>query len=495
MVLFPVTERHHAASSRTLPSQHESHASQGISLHSSQQLPHPHHHHHSGPHGHQRRDRGSRLNPDDARSYMSHSQHRSPSHSVHSPKRSSRYHASQGETRANPGEPFQHSPHMYQRRRGSSEDSPDLRKVADPNSEKHRVSAETALARAHDRDPQAHRGHHIRMDSASKSKGKATCKFVETRTSSEDLEAGSSQDTINPADIKITLENEAGEKIKSSSSGSTLIEDESPPPQGIKRVGSKQYMSQELFGDEDSRDMMSMSELPPGPAAPIPLSNFPHYYESSNGYFGDHQQEGYQPPHHSSSTHEQLAPAHCHGLSQPSSFPSPPKSRYGKSLTDLTGSNVSLTSSQPYLSQSTADIHHFHDLYRHPDTSRQQRSEGRRKHEQRFRVPHGQLQRMSSDSHLNKPHTPGLQMSIISALSDVTEEQEQRRQQTDRGKRGPAHAASQQTSHRHAAQKSSQLQQRHLKATVVVGKEESSKKNGSPHKKRLDHLQEPAIQS
>ena len=359
---------------------------------------------------------------------------------------------------------------MYQRRRRSSEDSPDLHKFADPNSEKRRVSAETALARARDREAQGHSGHHV------KTKGEAACKFVETSTSSEDLEAGSSQDTINPADITITLEDGEGEKTKSSSSGSTLIEGDSPPPRGAKRVGSKQYMSQELFGDEDSKDMMSMSELSPGPAAPIPLSNFPHYYESP-GYFGDHQQEVY-PQHHSSSKHEHLTAAHCQGLSQPSSFPSPPKSRYGKSLTDLTGSNVSLTSSQQYLSQSTVDIHHFHDPHRHPNTSRQQRSEGRHKHEQRYRGQRGQLQRMSSDPHLNKPHVPGLQMSIVSALSEVTEEQEQRRQQA-------RHAASQQPSHRHAPQKISQLPQRHLKATVVRVKEDSGKrKNGSPHHKK-----------
>lgn len=475
-----------------MPTQHSGHTSQGLPLHSSQQ-PHPqlpqhrssssHHHHHSGPHGHQRRDRSNRLDPEDARGYISQpiTQHRSPSHSMHSSqKQSPRYPPTHGEARM-VGEPFQHSPrHVYQRRRRSSEESADLRKF---NQEKRRASAETA--QPHDQDPRVYRGQH-----AQNLIGKSTAevRFVETSTSSEDLEASSSQQwedsttaTVNAAYITITSEDEEGSKNRSTSSGSTLIEADSPPPRGPKKVGNKQDLSQELFGDEDSKEMMSMSELPPGPTAPIPLSNFPHYYESS-GYFGD-QQESYPQPAPPSSKHEQTA-AH---LSQPNSFLSPPKSRYGKSLTDLTGSNISLTSSQQLLSQSAVDIQHMHDLQRYPDTSRQ-RSEGRHKHEHRFRAPHSQLQRMASDSHLNKSHIPGLQVSIISALCDVTEEQEQRRQQAKEKRRLP-HAASQQTSRtvQHCTpQKNPQLQQRHVKATVLRGNVEAS---SSPNnKKRLDSL-------
>lgn len=485
---FPHSERHHAANSHTAPTQHNGHTPQGLSLHSSQQ-PHPqpphhrsssHNHHHSGPHGHQRRDRGNRLDPEDARGYISHpiAQHRSPSmHSHSSPKRSSRYPPTHGEARM-VGEPYQHSPHMYQRERRSSEESPDLRKFADPNPEKRRVSAETVPA--NDQDPQVHKGHHaLGVDSAGKTTAEA--RFVEMSTSSEEQWEDSA--VVNPVDITITLEEAEGSKSRSTSSGSTLIETDSPPPRGTKKVGNKQYLSQELFGDEDSKEMMSMSELPPGPAAPISLSNFPHYYESAS-YFGDHQQESYPQP----SKHEQAA-VYCQGLSQPTTFPSPPKSRYGKSLTDLTGSNISLTSSQQLLSQSAVDIQHLHDPHRYSDTSRQ-RSEGR--HQHRFRASHGQLQHMSSDSHLNKSHTPGLQMSIISALSDVSEEQEHRRQQAKQ-KRGLPRVAAQQPSrtpqHRTPQNNSQHLQQRHLTATVVRGNVEENKRSSSPHnKKRLDGL-------
>lgn len=462
-------------------------------MHSSQQhhqLPHHHrsNHHHqhsnSGPHGHQRRDRSNRLDPEDTRGYISQppmAQHRSPNHNpVHShssPKRSSRYlPPTHGEARVGPPrEPFQSSPHMYQSRRRSSEESPDLRKLADPNPEKRRVSADGIKKQ----DPRMCGSNGVQSLPPSKArsvaKTKADCKFVET-INPEDLEAGCSQQwedsaVVNPADIVITLENEDGVKSKSTSSGSTLIESDSSPSEA-RKIGKKQDLSQEPFGDEDHKDMMS---LVPGPV-PIPLSNFPHYYEPP-GYFGDDQQEGY--PSSSSGKHEQAI--HGQSLSQ-STYPSPPKSRYGKSLTDLTGSNVSLTSSQQLLSQSAADFRHMHDLHRYPDSSRQM-SESRRKHEHRFQAPRSQLQRMSSDSHLNKSHIPGLQLSIISALSDVTEEQEQRRQA--REKRALSRAASQQPPHtvqHRTPQKSSQLQQKHLKATMVRGNGEGNKQTTSPHR-------------
>lgn len=485
---FCPAERQHASSSRAVSSQLDSRTP--LSMHSSQQLPHHqhrsssgHHHQHSGPHSQQRRERGNRLDPEDARGYISQpplAQHRSPSHNAmhSSPKRSTRY------PPHTQGEPFQPSSHLYQKRRRSNEESPDQRTFADPNSEKRRVSAESAVAH----DPRRYRSNHPQSFKHEQSKARpaanaiATSSFVETSTSGEYLEASSSQqweDSVN-ADIIITPEGEEGTKSWSASSGSTVIESDSPPRE-TKKMGNKQDLSQEPFGDDDCKDLMSLSELAPGPI-PIPLSNFPHYYESPS-YFGDQQQEMYHQQElslqasFSSSKLEQ-------GLSPPS-HSSPPKSRYGKSLTDLTGSNISLTSSQQFLSQSAIDIQHMHDLQRYSDSSRQGR-ESRRKHGQRYQAPrHGQLQRMSSDSHLNKSHIPGLQVAITSALSNVSEEQEHRRQQ----KKALSRTASQQA-HRVIQQhtpptRNSQLQQRHLKATMVVrGREEGNKQSTSPHKNR-----------
>lgn len=446
-------------------------------MHSSQQLPHHqhrssgHHQQHSGPHSQQRRERGNRLDPEDARGYISQpiTQHRSPSHNAmhshSSPKRSSRY------PQHTHGEAFQSSSHLYQKRRRSDEESPDQRRVADPNSEKRRMSAESALAHPHDHDPQRHRSNHLQSHQPRSKAHSTASDFVETSSSSEYLEASSSQQwedptVVNPADLTITLADEEGAKSRSTSSGSTVIESESPPREA-RKMGNRQDLSQEPFGDEDCKDLI-LSKLAPGPVS-IPLSNFPHYYESP-GYFGDQQQLQESYLQHSSSS-SKLEQAAGHGLSS-----SPPKSRYGKSLTDLTGSNISLTSSsQQFLSQSAVDIQHMHDLHHYSDSPRQ-RGESRRKHQQRF---YSQLQCMSSDSHLNKSHIPGLQMSITSALSNVTEEEDQRRQH----KKGLSRASSQQA-HRAVQQRTparnSQLQQRHLKATMVVRGIQST----SPHKNR-----------
>ena len=282
---------------------------------------------------------------------------------------------------------------------------------------------------------------------------------------------------VNPADITITLEEEeVEEKSKSTSSGSTLIDSSCSPQEGKKLVPpvalqQKQDLSQELF-DEDSRDIMTLTERP---AAPIPLSNFPHYY------FEEHQEYPHVP-----SISKQEQAAFCQGLSQPT-HTSPPKSRHGKSLTDLTGSNISLTSSQQYLSQSIADFQHMLDSHRYSESPRQirdkrhiqqQQQQQQQQHEYRFRPLHTQqMQLMASDSHLNKSsksHVPGLKSSMLAALSGVTEEEEQQRRRRHRSGQ-LSQARSQQTPQR-TPQKNAQLQQRHLKATMVQPSEEKMKK-------------------
>lgn len=331
----------------------------------------------------------------------------------------------------------------------------------------------------------AHRSHSRRQEPARslsqrvpEGKSRAPPKFVES-SSSEDLEAGSSQQweegVVNPADIIINLEDEEGVRIRSTaSSSSTLIDSDSPPRELSAPHKKHQDLSQERFGDDD-HNMMSLSALAAGPT-PIPLSNF---YDSSS-YFGEHQ-DHYPPPPPQPSRHE-----HSQHLSQPT-YPSPPKSRHGKSLTDLTGSNISLTSSQQYLSQSVMDFQHLH---RYPD-SMHQISETRR-HDTRYRPRgHSQLQRMSSDSHLNKSYVPGLQKSVVHALSEVKEEVEQKKQQqrqqarvTRSSSHHHHHSTSSQHKTRHTAssQRSphkTQLQQKHVQATRVKSSHNSISQEAS----------------
>lgn len=519
-------DRHQSTSSHTIPSQHDSHAP--LSLHSSQHMPHRRSHSHSAPHGHQRRDRNNRLDADDshARSFISHppiSQHRSPSlHTHSSPKRPAHYPPTlapppaaagpHGEARVVPsGEAYFSSSHthLYPGRRRSSEESPEMWKHI---IEQRRKSADPVIVQPCEYDPRVARsqrthGRRHQQPRTQPSLVKVTPKFLES-SSSEDLEAGFSQHwdepVVNPADITITLENDESERNKSTSSSSTLI-DSGSPPREMKKLSvpenKRQDLSQEPFGDDDHKDMMSLSGLAAGPATiPRDLSNFPLYHESSN-YFGEHQEDyppplppppsgtGHQPK--TMSKHEQVQ--HYHGLSQPTNL-SPPKSRYGKSLTDLTSSNISLMSSQQFLSQSVADFQHMHDYHRYADSPRHVSDSRHGMHEHRYtRTPHSQLHRMSSDSHLNKS-IPGLQKSIISALSEVKEEVEQRKQQLSKGKKTSSSSlicASQQKAHHsqmqpahHMLHKSSHLQQRHVQATMVRGgHQEVGRQRVTSHKK------------
>lgn len=393
-------------------------------------------------------------------------------------------------------------------RRRSSDDSPDLRKVAEHFSaeEKRRKSAEHTAHLEQEGgpfQPSPYSHHRSGKKNWPHSQPHANPRGFEISSSSEDLEATSfsqhwEESPLNPADITITLEDGESEKMKSSSSNSTLIDSSSPPreqPQdsggvtgGVAGGGERllvlhqqHHLSQERFGDDDHREMLSLSGLATGPT-PVPLSNFPLFYETSS-YFGEHQEHMGHP---SVTKNEQTTQQS--GLSQPT-YPSPPKSKHGKSMTDLTGSNMSLSCSQQYLSQSLADFQHFqHDMQRYASESSWQVSEqkSRRCHEHHFRGAQSQqqLQRMASDSHLNKSHAPGLQRSMISALVEVREEVEQKKQ--ERGKKTSPnttaisiHSKSQQQ----AAYKASQLQKKHVKATVVKNSKETGGQR-TTHNKR-----------
>ena len=151
-------------------------------------------------------------------------------------------------------------------------------------------------------------------------------------------------------------------------------------------------------------------------------------------------------------------------LSQPSS---PPKSRHGKSLTDIHAVTSTLSHSQQFLSQSVAEFPHYHHwdnspYYTMADTSRQAWF-----HDGRFRRPvvkpalstsHGQIYRMYSDPHLN--YDPGSHSIKSRQLKKVAEEEEQKE------------TRSRQTAQRSGPQrgrgvKGQQLGRKHLKATVV----------------------------
>ena len=413
-----------------------------------------------------------------ARAVISHpppsmTRHQSPSHNpIHSSPKRSPYHPDsrilRGDARMlSTGEPLISGSHRFLGRRSSNELSPNLHSVA----EQRRRSADPAVfhdqefSSHHDlRISQTHRNFnrkhkHPQPQPMAKAKEKIRPKFKGS-SSSDELESGNSQhwdQAVNPADITITLNDEDGEKSKSTSSSSTLINSGSPPREFEEKLSTRQQqqkqqeLSQEPFGDDDQKEMLSLSSLAVASGGPVPLSNFPVYYDSYS-YFGELS--------HSKQEHNQ---PHCQGLSQPT-YPLPPKSHHGKSLTDLTSSNLSY--SQQFLSQSLADFQHMQlhqrDIHRYSESTHQV-GDSRLHHDHRFRSHQSQLQHMSSDSHLNKSHIPGLQVSIISALSDVKEEEMQRRQGKGKKSSPVLRAASQLSQTRHPIS----LQKKHVNATMV----------------------------
>lgn len=276
---------------------------------------------------------------------------------------------------------------------------------------------------------------------------------------------GSSQscDIVNPTNITFTLEEP--DDIKSASSSSTLVENSSgsPPRHQLQpdisthKSPREQQLSQETFTEDDRQNLMIvLSPLCEG----VPLASQPHYYQDPS--FNQ-------------------APPYFGGLSQPS----PPKSRHGKSLTDIStatavapmtmGANSNLLALQRQFLSQSVDLPHLtqhgtgqryatDSLPRHARlvTQQQQQQQGHgMKHTQS--VPHSQMHRMASDSHLNYDGPPGQKMSVAGALARVKEEIEQRNkqqpQQQGRQRGGQNHTRKQFRSH--------VLQKRHVQATVV----------------------------
>lgn len=364
------------------------------------------------------------------------------------------------------------SSQIYPGRKRSSEEAPGIwKETAEPR----RKSAEPLLSQHSDKDPRSSKS---QRDQPSSRDHRSRVNTVD-KGSNEDLLSSQHWDhSASTSDITIILNDEDKERATSASSSSTLIDsaEESPCEGGGGGGGrrlttaqrNQQHLSQEAFeDDEDHKDMLSLSALEVGPTQLPLLSNYPHLYYESSSYFGEHQ-ENY-PPHASK---QDLA-----GLSQPS-YPSPPKTRHGKSLTDLTGSNMSLTSSNQFLSQSIADFQHMQDQHHSP----RHIGDSRRMHDHRFRPSYKKQPHMSSDSHLN--YIPGLKNSVTSALSELKEEVEQKKA---RGKKPSSshhiqRAASQQYHGHHSQHKAAgKLNQRHLRATVV---EERREARSSPSNKR-----------
>ena len=270
---------------------------------------------------------------------------------------------------------------------------------------------------------------------------------------------GSSQscDIVNPTNISFTLEE--ADDIKSASSSSTLVENNScsPLPRHQLQPDVAQHktpreiqLSQETFTEDDRQNLLvTLSTLREG----VPLSSQPHFYDPSFSqvlpYFG--------------------------GLSQPS----PPKSRHGKSLTDISsctamappvslgGSSNLLALQRQFLSQSvelphltqhgTGQRYATESLPRHSRLLSQQ-GHGM-KHTQSMQ--HSQMYRMASDSHLNYDGPPGQKMSVVGALTRVKEEIEQQKKHLPqtRQRGGQNHTRKQFRSHH--------LQKKHVQATVV----------------------------
>ena len=261
---------------------------------------------------------------------------------------------------------------------------------------------------------------------------------------------GSSQscDITTPTGITFTLEEV--EDIKSASSSSTLVENSSgSPPRHQPDITThkpprEQQLSQETFTEDDRQNLIILSPLCEG----VPQS---HFYDPSFGQ----------------------VPTYFGGLSQPS----PPKSRHGKSLTDINsatavaamsmGGNSNLLPLQRQFLSQSVELPHFtqhgtqqryttDSLPRHARLVTPQQQQGHMKHTQS--VPFSQMYRMASDSYLNYEGPPGQKMSMAGALARVKEEIEQKKHQP-RQRGGVNHTRKQFKSHH--------LQKKHVQATVV----------------------------
>ena len=337
--------------------------------------------------------------------------------------------------------------------------------------EKRRKSADTAYERQEDGQR-----HSLKQHS----------KVRQEQSAVEDKFGGSQRwgggGILNPEDIVIAFND--NEKNKSSSSSSTLVEEENASPPEVKKKPAPamsqaaidkqqqqemlQVLSQEPFCPDDQKEMITITGLAQDHSAALPLSN---YYEP---YYSE--QDNFPLPQVFKTDQGQAA---FQGLSQPNSN-TPPKICHGKSLTDLTSSNSNLTCSQPFLSQSMADFQHMQqrgvESSRHFTGSQQRLTPGYRNHP------------MAG----NQSIQPGLQRSIIHALSDVREEGGASKNNYSRGRKGVASAhrgnGQSQPPRTHHHNGGSSLHNRHVNttATVMVHKTNSHKKTGqaSPSNKK-----------
>ena len=221
----------------------------------------------------------------------------------------------------------------------------------------------------------------------------------------------------------------------------------------------------------------------------VPLSSQPHYYDPSFN----------QPP------------PYFGGLSQPS----PPKSRHGKSLTDISsatavapmaamGGNSNLLALQrQYLSQSvelphltqhsTGQRYATDSLPRHARLVTQQQQQQQQqghglKHTQS--VPLNQMYRMASDSHLNYDGPPGQKMSVAGALARVKEEIEQQKKQPQLSQQQQPPSQARQRGGQNYMRKqtrSHHLQKKHVQATVVSPQANRPKTSSTGQEKSRYH--------
>ena len=218
-------------------------------------------------------------------------------------------------------------------------------------------------------------------------------------------------------------------------------------------------LSQEVFGEDDRHETSILSTVNEG----VPLSSQPHFYE---------------PAFSQAMTY--------YGLSQPS----PPKSRYGKSLTDINsattasaapmnvGGNSNLVALRSCLSQSV-ELPHFTQPTQQryatdslPRHNRMLAPPGAVKHMQS--MSQSQIHRMASDSHLNYEGPPGQMKSMLSALSRTRGEIEQKKQPSKQRSSGPGQTRKHYKSH--------YLQKKHVQATVV-SQTTRTNKSSSPDKR------------
>ncbi len=444
-----------------------------MSVHSSSQ----HHSQSTSSDHHRQRERNGRSNADGTHLVPRQSHQSSPSHNaIHSHHKKYPHGGGEGQTHRTDtlmvsagGEAFISSSHMHlERHRESNE----LRKIT----QQRRKSADPAVVYKGSHDPRLVPHSHLNSQSRYEPHRSVTqpnlIHHLKNTSSREDLLAGggasSSQNwddlVLNPTDITITLDDE-GDKNKSLSSSSTLIDSSggtSSPPMNEVILQDQNKPSQETF-DEDHTEMLSLSGVATGPG------RTPFEYDSCS-YFGEHQ-DMYHLPHSLITKPEPNQTPHYNqgGLSQPNL--SPPKSRHGRSMTDLTGSNTNLSSSQQFSSQSMLDSQHFqqqHEIQRSPRNF----NESRHHHDQWYRgqPPDQEVPPPPPQADPHRKSIPGLTRSLISALSEAREEVEQRKQTKGKKAYLPIpHVGSRHQSQpsRPAMHKSSQLPRKHLKATMV----------------------------